>query len=631
MIGEFVLRLWTRLLGWVGGWPTVLTVGAGLVVVQYLLASNGLRMAGFLWVVLAVVLWFGRHLCEVQVWAFKRRRLLAKHSTAAPPMMVMAKDMWMHKRRVAYVQEQWNAFCAENQLTGFGKRVPKLGRISPNVDLDLVARINPGPLGVTGGMAPFRKKANDIAVTCGCPGGVRFRETSIGRGTVTFMWSDLLARELPVAQMPVGPYDRIAYGITDGGDVMSIRMALAAFIIGMSGSGKSKLLRDLFVDLKRKNVRTFVYAIDPKRQELSKFAPLINQARGSLEFKGYTNTVDGAAQMIAGLVDVMHTRQDEMSAAGHDEWEEKHAKKWPLILVAFDEVLELMATWKPDPKTKVNPKDNLVTILSQCRAAGIQPILLSQVAHKEILGLTRSLVPQRVVLQMESALETGMAFGDTHAEDKGARCSEIHEPGMGYQWSAEVRGYAPFRAALVGAEDWERVLAGDELPAGMLEKDQVVAEPYFNYRFYTADRQPLRTGITNNFERRYKEYRASWEKETAQLEAGVLDPERALHQWFPFHDPAQIVVTEAKDKADAKAIESALIATGVWRGNHQENMKASLRNLEPPMPEKRKRGRTPKHAPDEPAEAAVEPPSNVTPIRRRPVRESETITRRRRA
>lgn len=613
-ITQWLGRKWSAVLGVIGGWPTVLTVGGGLIVVKFLLDSYGISMGGVLWLILALVLWGLRWQGSLQLWAFQRRRLLAKHSTPAPGQVQMLRDLAQHKRRVAYVREQWLAFCDRPEFKGNHGAIPKLGWIKPNVDLDLTASISPGPLGVRGGMAPFRKAASDIAITCGCPGGVRFRETSIGRGTVTFMWSNLLERELASKDAPCGEYGRNAYGITDGGLPMSIKLGLHCLIVGMTGSGKSKTLRQLIVDLKRKSVQTDIYAMDPKRQEFSKFAALVNRSRGSLNFRGYENSVDGSGRMLSDLVDLMHERQDEMASAGLDEWEEKHHTKWPLALIAIDEVLELLAVWKPTGPNKINPKDHLTTILSQGRAAGVQVIMLSQVAHKEILGLSRSLVPQRVVLKMESALETGMAFGDQHAEDKGAKCSELQEPGMGYQWSAEVRGYAPFRAALVSNEDWERVLAGDELPVGMLEAGQVIEAPHFLYRFYTADRQPLRVGETNDFERRYKEYRRSYEKEAAQLEAGILDPAKALHQWFPYHDHSQTVVQECKNYADAKAQESAHIATGVWRGNHQENMKASLRNIAPPPPEAKPHfwQRPPK---------AVEPdrlpePTNVTPITR---------------
>lgn len=604
-------------------WVTLASIVGGLVAAGFLFAWLNVSLVWWLWLLMPALLWVFRLQAGVWVWMETRRRLLAKHATACPPLLQLLREYYQHQRRVAYVRRQWESFCGENHLTGFGKAVPWLYSVKPNVDLDLVAHIKPGDLGVKGGMAPFRKAASDIAVACKCPGGVRFRETSIGAGTVTFMWSNLLERELPIASMPQGPYDRIAYGITDGGDVMSIKMALSAYIVGMTESGKSKVLRALLVDLKRKNIQTHIYAIDPKRQELSKFAPLVHQSRGSLHFKGYTKSVDGAARMVADLVEVMHKRQDAMTEAGFDEWEEKLADRWPLIVVPIDEVLELMMTWKADAKTKSDPKGDLNTILSQCRAAGMMVLILSQVAHKEVLGLSRSLVPQRVVLKMESPLETGMAFGDSNAEDKGAKCSEIHEPGMGYQWSSDQRGYAPFRSALCVGADWDRVLAGDELPAGMLEKDRAVAEAYLNYRFYTSDRQPLRTGITNNFERRYAEYRRDYEREAAEIAAGVLDPDEALHWWVPFHDPAQTVITEAKDKAEAKKIESALISQGVWRGNHQENMRSELRNIPPPAPDSTRWW-------SRSAKPEAETPDNVTPIRRRPVAEDKP-TRRRRA
>jgi hypothetical protein len=604
-------------------WVTILSVLGGLVGAKVILDSARLNLSAGLWLLLAGLLWVARWQTELLWWVNARRRLLAKHSTPAPPFWQMAKELRQRRKRIAYVRDQWAAFCAENQLTGFGKAVPKLGWIKSNVDLDLVAHIAPGPLGVTGGMAPFRKKAADIAVTCGCPGGVRFRETSIGKGTVTFMWSDLLERELPVAEMPQGAYGRAGYGITDGREGMSIRLSLSAFVIGMSGSGKSKIIRDVIIDLKRKKVTTHLYPIDPKRQEFARLGALKGQTLGSLTVKDYAKTPEDAARMLERLVDIMHARQDEMGAQDIDQWEEKHAGKWPLVLIPVDEVFELMEMWKPDPKTKVHPKAFLTTLLSQGRASGFQVIMGSQVAHKEILGMTRSLVPQRVVLHMESALEVGMAFGDNGAEDKGVKCSQVQEPGMGWQW-VEGEGYMPFRSALPSADDWTRTLTGDLLPEGMLEKGAAIAEPYFNYRFYTSDRQPLRTGITNNFERRYKEYRRDYEDERDRIAAGLLDPAKALHQWFPFHDHTKTVVTEAKDKADAKKIESALIATGVWRGNHQENENASLRNIAPPPPDGRHwwQGK-PKPQP--------ETPTNVTPINRRRPTDPERIERRRRA
>lgn len=586
------------------------SVGVGLVAVWVLLGYFGITLPIRLWLVVPIVLVVLHFNSELAVWVHQRRRTLARHATPAPPIKQMAKEMVQHKERVAYVQHQWASYCSENGLTGFGKIVPTLSRIKPNVDLDIVANINPGPIGVNGGLAPFRKKATEIATTCGCPGGVRFRETSIGKGKVTFMWSNLLERELAVSEMPSGPYGRIGYGITDGRAGMSIRMSLAALIVGMSGTGKSKILRDLLIDLKRKGVRTDLYLIDPKRQELSRFAPLVGQRVGSLHVAGYAKTLEACSAMLADLRRILHARQDEM---GDVEWQEKHAEKWPLIFVPLDEVYELMRQWKPDPKTKHNPLDDLTTILSQGRSAGVQLVLLSQVAHKEVLGMSRSLIPQRVVLHMESELETGMAFGDTNAEAKGARCSQVHEPGMGWQW-VEGEGYLPFRAALPSEDDWNRFLTDQQLPQGMLPAGQVVEQTHFLYRFYTADMQPLRVGETNDFERRYKEYRRNYDKEWAKIEAGVLDPAKALHQWFQFHDHARTVVQECASYAEAKAKESAYIDQGVWRGNHQENMDASLRNVPPPPATPDPRGHwwnLPKQPPA--------PEGNVTQLRRQPI------------
>ena len=262
--------------------------------------------------------------------------------------------------------------------------------------------------------------------------------------------------------------------------------------------------------------------------------------------------------------------------------------------------------------------------------------------------MVRDLFGQRVCLRTTSASMTDMVLM-AGAEAGGAKCSAIPEstPGIGYGYDSDSGRLEEIRIAKVTDADIRNDIQYGRAPAGMLAAGQVIAQPYLNYRFYTTDRQPLRTGITNNFERRYKEYRTSYEKEVAAIEGGYLDPAKALHSWFPEHDHRQTVVTEAKDKAEAKAIESQFIEMGCWRGNHQENMGASLRNIPAPVPEKLSRfGRKPRSGPDfarpastvpQPSPAPVQPAqwqqppvSNVTPIRSRSRQRPEPATTRRR-
>lgn len=612
-LGSFVVRHWVSLIAIVLG-----TIG---VIVLAGMWGIGLTFRGVL--LLALLLWLTRHLMGIAWWLTARRRLLAKASLPAPPLPAMLASWRLERQRIRYVTKQWQAVCQVNNIVGLGKTVPRLNKMRGTIEGDLTCLVSPGPLGVKGGVDKISSAAPSIAETCGCPGGLLVKRTGVGHAVLTFMWTEPFERVLPISDLPKAAADRIAYGVNLEGQVMSIIMSLSVLVIGLTGSGKSGLLHALTVDLLRK-VNHVLYFSDPKGgQELGMYKPLVGKTHGRRTVADWVGTADTTDRILDKMERALKERQAQL--IGVRKWTPDMDDEYPLIVGVIDEALEVIDKLKPASKSK------LMTILSQGRAAGVMLVLLCQLPQKEILGQMRGLIAQRLGLATENAIDTGLIFGDTQAEEKGARCSQLTTPGLGFARIEGERGYQPFRAALVTDDDIDQILRG-ELPAGMDDSMKVpVSRQCAVYLFFTPIMQSAYIGLSVDPGRRRDEH------------AGLAG--KPQKWWWQHVDESKTVIMWCDSEAAARVLEEQMIRKYQPFGNTQHNLQNPMAGVEPvslPKPvvvRRRMWGRAkpvPAPAPVPASELVLsEPaePTNVTQMRRRPPTASKpkTTTRRRSA
>lgn len=519
-------------------------------------------------------------------WRRQHARKLARAALPLPGRKTLRAAAKLERAHKATAKRQWSLYCAANKITGFSGTTPALRKLDGTIEGDLTALISPGPLGVKGGVSKVREHRIAIAETIGCKHLV-VRETGVGHAVLTFLWTDKFERNLPIQELPVAPKGRIAYGIHRDGSVASLDPNKSTLVAGVQGSGKSSMVWTILSHWLRVGEWVDLYVIDPKGgQEWGWLLRMATIAGCRVKVKGFATDEADAIEMLNEALDRVKARQLENGVVDLDDWSKDPVRQVvptetePRIVILADELLHLRKALK-DTAAVPSPFGQFISI---GRSAAASVIAVSQDATKETVGMVRDLFGQRVALRTSSPAMTNMVLADG-AEARGATCSRIPEstPGIGFAYDADAGVEVEVRIAHVADSDIKNDIQYGRPPAGMTDGTIQVEQPYFNYRFYTSDRQPLRTGITNDFGRRYKEYRASYEKERVAIEAGYLDPAKALHQWFPFHDPQRTIVTEADNKTAAKRIESGFIATGVWRGNHQENMNSPLRNVPPPQ------------------------------------------------
>lgn len=526
------------------------------------LTPLGCVMLGFL---LTPVVYASRRGAVHLWWTRQFRRLLAADSLPYPGKKAAKAWRKREHERFNLLRKQFPVACDAHGVMNRAKITPVPRNVRSLSNGDITVLVHPAALGVKDGVKKLRENAQDIGIICGAKDMV-VKPKGDGSAALTFVWTERMAQMLPIQMMKDAPENRIAYGEDEEGNVLWIWM-MSVLIVGMTGTGKSSILWALIVGLAKKHLPFWLYVIDNKGgQELGMFEPLVGRTVGSYTVKDWAGDVETAGRVIDAVEAELKRRQVELR--GNRKWNETMAGEYPLIVMPVDEALELMV--KMDRVTR----DKLLTIASQGRAAGVMVVMLSQAANKEILGMMRTIIPQRLALTTESPIDTGMIFGRPDAESEGARCSEIRLPGVGYARIEGVRGYQIFKSYYVEDDDIERITGG-ELPEGMGIGKAQVSELYAVYRYRTTDKQILYVGITNNFARRDKEHRVAFEKGQPK------------HYWYKFVDPTQTYITAADSKEQAKEVESREIAAWQPPGNTAENADNPRQGMDPVEPVQR--------------------------------------------
>lgn len=478
---------------------------------------------------------YGLYKLAVEIrWARRRGKVLAESGLPAPSLAGSMKAHKLEWSRARRVRKQWDVACTTSKLTSGSERVPPtLLNLRADVNMDLLARIKPGELGIS--VERILKHSRVIAETIGCR-EVVVTQTTIGCADLTFMWTEAIQRTLPVSEVPKGPRGTIAYGIRRDGFAATVVAGLPILVSGMTGSGKSGFTWSCLGNLNLQNLDYWLYASDPKGGvELGVFKDKpIDVPMGPLTLKGYATDVEGTAAMIDNLLEVMKKRQADQPFR---KWTVDHAKAFPLIVFVIDESVEVMKNLKPEYQTK------LLTVISQIRASGGMIIALTQMAQKDVMGAIRDMFPQRISLAQRNAIGTDMALGDG-AEAHGARCSEINLPsgaGTGFSYDETRRGYELFRAGWCSDADIERIASGLP-PIGMGRVETVIPKRVAVYRVYDRHKRLLYVGVSDAPGRRLNDEHSN-------------PSHKDFKPWWNEVDPKLTLVIYEKDDATAKAVE----------------------------------------------------------------------------
>jgi S-DNA-T family DNA segregation ATPase FtsK/SpoIIIE len=202
----------------------------------------------------------------------------------------------------------------------------------------------------------------------------------------------------------------VPIGMSVDGDVIFSDIAKMPHMLvcGATGSGKSVFMNSLICSLLFKNTPDDIqfYMIDPKKVELSKYAPLSSMCNV------FTDTQE-SIDLLNRMTDYMDKRYLALEAAGCkniDEYREK-VDIMPRIIVVIDELADLMM---------VASKQVELTIcrLAQLgRAAGIHLIAATQYPKATVIStLIKSNMPTRVSFKVASSVNSRVILDTNGAE-----------------------------------------------------------------------------------------------------------------------------------------------------------------------------------------------------------------------
>lgn len=236
-------------------------------------------------------------------------------------------------------------------------------------------------------------------------------------------------------------------------DVM-LALDTSILVVGESGAGKSNLTWVILNELNKLVAQNLIsyrlYVIDPKKVEL---AELIDSPHTAV----YSDTPSTSDEVIEKFHTHMMDTFEKMKKAGirkapllatHNN---EHQITYPLNILIIDELLLT-------EQARKGIDTHLGEILSAGRAAGFIVIGDSQLGQVDALSRLRDLFPQRICMAVKSAELTSAVLGP-RAEDRGAKCTEITEDGVGYIYTDFTGSFQRFLPPYI--DDVETVARGD--------------------------------------------------------------------------------------------------------------------------------------------------------------------------
>ncbi|MBB4934600.1 S-DNA-T family DNA segregation ATPase FtsK/SpoIIIE [Lipingzhangella halophila] len=234
---------------------------------------------------------------------------------------------------------------------------------------------------------------------------------------------DLLAEPLDALPIP-DEVDLCALpmGLREDGQTWRMRLhGTHVLTVGVTGAGKGSVIwsaiRALLPAIDDGTVR--VWAIDPKRMELSYGRPL---------FARYADSAETSVALLESAVEQMQQRAARY--AGRQRTHTATADD-PFVVVILDEVAFLTA-YHPDRDIRRRAENAIATLTSQGRSVGFCVLAALQDPRKEVMNL-RNLFPDKVALRLDEASQVDMVLGeDAHERGANAHLITPDVPGVAF-------------------------------------------------------------------------------------------------------------------------------------------------------------------------------------------------------
>jgi S-DNA-T family DNA segregation ATPase FtsK/SpoIIIE len=226
-------------------------------------------------------------------------------------------------------------------------------------------------------------------------------------------------------------------------DVM-VELDTSILVVGESGSGKSNLTWNILNALNEHNVPHRDYVLDPKKVELA-------ELMDGRYTKQYADNQDDFQRVIEQFHRDMLSTFSEMKRDGIRRIQLSDEN--PLHILIADELLLLRAA-------KDGIDGPLGEILSAGRAAGYIVIANSQLGQVDAISRLRDLFPQRVCMAVKSDDLVNAVLGPK-AFERGARCTEITEKGVGYIYTEFAGAFQRFRPPYIDDRGIKQIAMGE--------------------------------------------------------------------------------------------------------------------------------------------------------------------------
>jgi len=352
------------------------------------------------------------------------------------------------------LRRQWRLSCRAAKLQGAESgEPPKLEREASLPGGSIRAVVKCGEIGIP--TASVQKAVVTLADVIGCR-EVIATPLSPGKVELTFHWRDPIGRVLPLADLPIAPTGRIAYGIRQDNSVATVIPTQSILIGGLTRKGKSNAIWALLADCIRQGLFVDLYVSDPKGGiELDALERVVGATGGLVRVRQYAHDLKSTAEMVVNAEKAMHARQYEQKQKGLGRQVTPDQDN-PLVVIILDEVLLLQEMLKKGPDSP------LARIAFTGAASAYVVWANTQAAQIDVIGRFRDFVPQRICFATSQPEVTDSILG-RGSEGMGATCSEINEPGVGFSHSEGDKIARKFRCALV-TDDEVKYIARGELP-----------------------------------------------------------------------------------------------------------------------------------------------------------------------
>ena len=393
--------------------------------------------------------------------------------------------------RIWRVHRQWPVIAAKMgspSLTTEGK-VPEIGQLRLSTS-GVIATVD------TSNVAKHVSvlKKHEFSFASGFRADrVIFRSERNWLSTVRIDWGAHLRREYTLHDIPessnaeVWPY-MLPFGVTESGAAAEILANEPILIGGVTGSGKSGLAWSVLAAYIRLGVPIQVDVVDWAGTEFGFLKQFVGQGLVKSYVGGPETPKEAIDATMARFLKGMTTR---LKAMERDNLRlHVPTEKEPLRLLLVDEGLPISEGMR-----KQGMDHPLILIASQGRKANYIPLLNTQAAQKDVLGLFRDLTSTRLSLRTTSRFMTEVVLGEG-CEGDGAKCSFLdaeHDKGVGYMPTRG--GFQGFRSAHVTNADIQALAMG-RWPDPGSEPLGDAFKPHIVYQLLGAAGENLYIGYT---------------------------------------------------------------------------------------------------------------------------------------